>query len=250
MKPLTNIDDVISVLDEIILESTANNSTMGYFAVLYQKVTIKVKEEIAAGFFDDGPRMEKLDVLFAKRYIDAYYDRKNKNPVTQSWEVAFDKAENSNLLVVQHLLLGMNAHINLDLGIAAAQISGSNNIEDLETDFIRINKILASMVDEVQNGLSSIWPFLRKILRFLNKIDNYIIDWSMKIARKGAWKYALKMAEANTTNWSEEIAARDIKVAAKTKIITHPGKWIQFLFWIIRISERGSIADKIAKLKQ
>ncbi len=250
MKSLTNIDDVISVLDEIILESSANNSTMGYFAVLYQKVTIKVKEEIENNYFDDGPRMENLDVLFAKRYIDAYYNYKNQKPATQSWEIAFNEAENSDLLVVQHLLLGMNAHINLDLGIAAAEISGSENIEDLEADFIRINEILASMVDEVQHGLSSIWPFLRKILRLLNKVDNYIIDWSMKLARKGAWKYALKMAEANSTNWSKQIAARDLKVAAKTKIITQPGKWVQFLFWIIRISERGSIADKIVKLKQ
>ncbi|WP_340115093.1 DUF5995 family protein [Maribellus mangrovi] len=250
MKPLTHIDDVISVLDEIILESSAKNSTMGYFAVLYQKVTIKVKEKITAGFFDDGPRMEKLDVLFAKRYIDAYYDYKNQKPATQSWEIAFNEAGNSNLLVVQHLLLGMNAHINLDLGIAAAEISGADNIKDLEADFIRINEILASMVDEVQHGISSIWPFLRKILRLLNKVDNYIIDWSMKIARKGAWKYAQKMAIANSTNWLEEIAARDQKVAAKTKIIIQPGKWILFLFWIIRVSERGSIADKIAKLKQ
>lgn len=154
MRPIETIDDVISVLDEIILESSSNNSTMGYFAVLYQKVTIKVKEEIAAGFFDDGPLMEKLDIVFAKRYIDAYFMWKNQKPITKSWEVAFRESENSKLLVFQHLLLGMNAHINLDLGIAAAEISGSNNIEDLEEDFIRINEILASMVDDVQNGLS------------------------------------------------------------------------------------------------
>lgn len=250
MKPVTTIDEVIAVLDEIITESSASQSRLGYFAVLYQKVTVKVKEGIESGYFDDGPRMEKLDVVFAKRYIDAYYDRKTQMSVTKSWEEAFTEAENSNLLVVQHLLLGMNAHINLDLGIAAAEISDSTNIEDLEEDFIRINEILASMVDEVQQGLSSIWPFLRKILRLLNKVDNYIIDWSMKIARQGAWKYALKMAEANSTNWSEQIAARDLKVAAKTKIITQPGKWVLFLFWIIRMSERGSVADKITKLKQ
>lgn len=72
----------------------------------------------------------------------------------------------------------------------------------------------------------------------------------MKIAREGAWKYALKMAEANSANWLEQINARDLKVEAKTKIITQPGKWIQLLFRIIRIRERGSIADKIEKLKQ
>jgi hypothetical protein len=35
-------------------------------------VTKKVKNGIENNLFDDGPRMEKLDVIFAKRYIDAY----------------------------------------------------------------------------------------------------------------------------------------------------------------------------------
>ena len=174
MKPIESIDDVIHVLDLIIEESLKSRSSLGYFAVLYQKVTIKVKEEIAAGFFDDGPRMEKLDVIFAKRYIDAYFAYKNDKPVTQSWEIAFTESSNNNFLVVQHLLLGMNAHINLDLGIAAAEVSEAGKIDDLEEDFKRINEILASMVDEVQNGLSSIWPFLRKLLKWAGQVDNFL----------------------------------------------------------------------------
>jgi hypothetical protein len=250
MKPIITIDDVIEVLESIIEESTANQSTLGYFAVLYQKVTIRVKEDIAAGVFDDGPRMEKLDVIFAKRYIDAYFAWKNNKPISKSWETAFTQSENSQLLVIQHLLLGMNAHINLDLGIAAAETAAGKSMATLEDDFKRINEILASLVDEVQEGLSSIWPFLRKILRLLNKVDNYIVAWSMKIARNGAWKFALKMANVLSGQKASEINVRDQKIATKTKIITQPGIWVQSLFWIIRMSERGSVTEKIAKLKQ
>ena len=250
MKPITTIDDVIVILDEIIEECLATANTLGYFAVLYQKVTIKVKEEIAAGFFDDGPRMEKLDVVFAKRYIDAYFAWTKKQVVTKSWKVAFTEAQDSNLIVIQHLLLGMNAHINLDLGIAAAQISENNPIGYLEDDFKRINDILASLVNEVQDGLSSIWPFLRMLLRLSGKVDNYIVDWSMELARKGAWNFAIQMAGLQSNDWHEETNVRDRKVAAKTKIITQPGKWILLLFWIIRMSERGTVADKIKKLRR
>ena len=250
MKPITTIDDVIAVLDEIITESSASQNTLGYFAVLYQKVTLKVKEGIDTGYFDDGPRMEKLDVVFAKRYIDAYYAWRNGQPVTTSWEKAFNLSENKNLLVIQHLLLGMNAHINLDLGIAAAEISSPSNIDKLEDDFKRINEILASMVDEVQQGLSSIWPFLRKILALLGQIDNFLVDFSMQIAREGAWKFACNFVVQSQTARPGAIAARDEKVARKTNLITDPGRFVRFLFLIIRLTERGSVAEKIKKLRR
>ena len=73
MKQINSIDEVIEILGKIITASENNNDPLGYFAALYQKVTIKVKEGIENNFFDDGPRMEKLDVVFANRYIDAYY---------------------------------------------------------------------------------------------------------------------------------------------------------------------------------
>ncbi|WP_303921513.1 DUF5995 family protein [Draconibacterium sediminis] len=250
MKPIENIDDVILILDSIIEDSLKTGDTLGYFAVLYQKVTVKVKEEIQNNYFDDGPRMEKLDVVFAKRYIDAYFAWKNNEPVTQSWAIAFTETRNNNLLVVQHLLLGMNAHINLDLGIAAAEISKSNNIAALQDDFNRINDILASMVDEVQNGLSSIWPFLRKLLLWLGQADNLLVDFSMKIARNGAWKFAKEIAAVEKTEWQETIKIRDQKVTDKTRLITDPGKVIRFLFQIIRWTERGTVADKIEKLRR
>lgn len=250
MNPLSTIDDVILVLDEIILESSTNNSTMGYFAVLYQKVTIKVKEQIQTGYFDAGPRMEKLDIVFAKRYIDAWFAWKNKKPVTASWEKAFKLAEDKNLLVVQHLLLGMNAHINLDLGIAAAEISSPSNIDDLEEDFKRINEILASMVDEVQQGLSSIWPFLRKILAVLGQVDNFLVDFSMKIAREGAWKSACSIVALPKTAWPAAVTARDQKVVKKTMLITDTGRFVRILFLVVRWTERGTVAEKIKKLRR
>lgn len=250
MKPITTIDNVIEVLDSIIEECQATESTLGYFAVLYQKVTVKVKDGVAAGFFENGPRMEKLDVVFAKRYIDAYFAWKSDETVTSSWERTFSLAENNKLLVTQHLLLGMNAHINLDLGIAAVEVSEKSRIEELEKDFNKINEILASLVDDVQKGLSSIWPFLRKILKLSGKIDNYIVDFSMKIARDGAWKFATALAGFEIVERPEQVKLRDKKVAAKSMIITSPGKRVQFLFWLIRLTESNSVAQNIKKLKQ
>jgi hypothetical protein len=246
---LTSIDDVISTLNAIIDETEKINNPLGYFAVLYRNVTVKVKEKITQNYFDNGPRMEKLDIVFARRYIDAYFAWKQNQPVTKSWQKAFTISENKNILVLQHLLMGMNAHINLDLGIAAAEISTKENIHQLKNDFIKINEILSSQVDDVQLGLSSIWAPLKKILSKTGKVDNYLVDFSMKIARDGAWSYATVMAQVNKPEWLTSIDARDLKVAEKSKIITNPNKWIQFMLWIIRLGEKGSVSEKMGKLK-
>lgn len=246
---LNTIDDVIETLGTIISEAEVNNDPSGYFAVLYQRVTIKVKEGIATGYFDDGARMEMLDVIFAKRYIDAWFAWKENKPVTLSWKKAFVISENKHMLVLQHLLLGMNAHINLDLGLAVAEISTKENIHLVKNDFIKINEILSSLVSEVQYNLSSIWPMLNKILSKTGKVDDFLIDFSMKIARDGAWDFANHIVLYRQTNWQEFIDSRDIIVSEKTNLITNPGKWIQFLLWIIRLGEKGSVKEKIYKLK-
>ncbi len=172
------------------METEAKNDPLGYFAVLYQKVTLKIKEGIENDFFDDGERMVKLDVLFAERYLNAYYAYQKEETVTASWEGVLVLSKNYWPIVLQHLLVGMNAHINLDLGIAAAAISRNKNIDDLEDDFKRINEILALLVNEVQDDLSRIWPSLKKILQSTRKVDDFLIDFSMELAREGAWRFA------------------------------------------------------------
>ncbi len=106
MKSIETIDDVISSLDDIIKTSQINNNPLGYFATLYRKVTIKVKEGIDNDFFDDGPRMEKLDVIFANRYLDAYFTFQENKTVTKSWEKAFNLSNKYWPIVLQHLLIG------------------------------------------------------------------------------------------------------------------------------------------------
>ena len=69
--PARTIDEVIEHLDDVIALARSEKSRLGYFAVLYRNVTIKVKEGILAGSFEDGARMERLDVAFANRYLDA-----------------------------------------------------------------------------------------------------------------------------------------------------------------------------------
>ncbi len=249
MENITTIDHVISALEEIILDAKQNNSTHGYFAVLYQNVTKKVKKGIADGLFEDGPRMEKLDVVFAKRYLEAYHAYQKDEPLTDSWKRAFDLSTDLSIIVLQHLLLGINAHINLDLGIAAAEISKGQNLDSLQNDFNKINDILSSMVHRVQNNLTYIWPPLKWLLKKTGQLDNLLVDFSMKIARDGAWAAAGEVHNKSDEELTLLIQERDLKVAKKVKVIVHPSWFVKMILWSIRIGEKGTVAEKIDRLK-
>ncbi|TCP28388.1 hypothetical protein EV195_101564 [Tenacibaculum skagerrakense] len=248
MKPIHTIDDVIAILQDIIDTSIQEKNPLGYFAALYQKVTIKVKEGIHNGFFEDGPRMEKLDIIFAKRYIDAYYSFTQNKVVTQSWEKAFLLSKKFWPIVLQHLLIGMNAHINLDLGIAAAEVSKGAPIENLKGDFDKINSVLSSLVLDVENDLAKIYPFLRKILKYTRDVDNFLVDFSMEIARNGAWDFAVQLSNSQENNVNEVINERDISVAKTATLISKPGIIANIIFGIIRLGEKGSVSKKIKDL--
>jgi len=249
MKPIDSIDDVIATLDIIIHESKIKDSPLGYFAALYQKVTVKVKEGIANDYFDDGPRMEQLDIIFASRYINAYDAYQKSEPVTASWEKAFDLSKKYWPIVLQHLLLGMNAHINLDLGIAAAEVMKGKNINDLKGDFDKINKVLSSLVHEVQNDLAKVWPTLKQLLKWTGKADDFLVDFSMKIARDGAWKFAVELAKTPEKQQVDFIKTRDQSVADVGNLITSPGLLISIIFGIIRLGEKGSTQKKIKDME-
>lgn len=239
---------VISALDEIISDSVKNKNPLGYFAALYRNVTVKVKEGIENNFFDDGPRMEKLDIIFALRYIDAYYAWQKNEKITNSWQKAFELSASYWPIVLQHLLIGMNAHINLDLGIAAAEVSKNGNINDLEDDFKKINKILSSLVNEVQNDLADMWPTLKKILLKTKKTDDFLVDFSMELARDGAWKFALIVANSPKNSIETIISSRDEKISKKAVLITNPGILANIIFKIIRLGEKGTIEKRIMQL--
>lgn len=247
----STIKEVIEQLNEIVNHSIATGSRMGYFAVLYKSVTASVAQKINEGYFDDGPRMEKLDVLFANRYLDAYDAYAAGKACTTSWQLAFDAARQWKPMVMHHLLLGMNAHISLDLGIATASISPGDKINDIHNDFLKINALLIAMVNEVKLKLFSMWPPSKLVAKLnTSDLENSLAGFSMIVAREAAWQVALAYAPLLTENAQQAyITERDKKVNAFGNRILNPGAWSSSVMYAMRLFEVGTTASKIAKLK-
>jgi hypothetical protein len=241
-----SIDGVISSLDKIINWSIANNKRTGYFAALYHKVTASVKLGIVQGEFDDGVRMERLDVLFANRYLDAFEAYYSDQPVTECWRLAFDKTERWYPLVLQHLMVSMNAHINLDLGIAAAQTVSADELTTLKLDFDRINELLSRMIDDVQKELAEIWPMMGLLDKVAGRLDEKLAEEGMEFARNCAWQFAVDYTA--TSNKELMVRNMDHSLYLMGEALMGAGLMELSLFLFLRILERGSVAKKIIAL--
>lgn len=242
---LLTIDDVILALQNITSTCKNNKDRAGYFAALYWRMTLAVKDGIVNNYFENGTLMEALDVCFAKRYIDAFQAFQSFTPCTHAWQFAFENCKKSNLIVLQHLLLGINTHINLDLAIAAAKVAPGNKIHDLENDFNRINDLIAGLADDIQACLTTIWPPMKQLGKLLNGQEEALLNFSINKARQVSWTNAVLLANMNEQQQQQYIQTMDAGVVNVARGIQQPGFWIQFLLKWIRMTEYQNIDQNI-----
>lgn len=235
------IDEVITHLDTIISWSREHNSPAGYFASLYRGVTIAVKEGIAAGRFVDGPRMERLDVIFANRYLEAWTLYQAGEKPSKSWRIAFNATRKKRYTILQHLLLGINAHINLDLGIAAAQTIEGQPIDTIEPDFIAINELLGEMVEAVQQKINAVSPSMRLLDALTGKADEKLAAFSVSKARKNAWRVACRFAKSDPTQHDSLVREEDLHTVTFARLLQRPGLQVSTILRAIRLVEKKRV---------
>jgi hypothetical protein len=241
-----SIDKVIRQLGDIVDDCRRKSSRLGYFAALYRIVTLKVRDGIIAGDFEDNDRMEKLDVLFANRYIEAYEQyHSGSAPLTRSWLSAFQAAEKWRLLIIQHLLLGINAHINLDLGIAAALTSPGDKIDELKNDFDKINDILSGLLDIVQDRINSVSRGFALLDRIGGRTDEAIMNFSIQKAREEAWKFATELADLPPQEQQNLITKKDQEIRNLAELVQSPGWFVNLIAFFIRLFESGNVLKVI-----
>jgi len=234
----TTIDQIITDLETIITDAIQTGSRAGYFAALYHKVTCKVKEGILAGEFEDDKRMEQLDVIFASRYIAAYRQWQQKQQPSASWALAFSIFTKPRKMVLQHLLIGMNAHINLDLGIAVVETARAVNqpLAQVHKDFNAINTILSALTYEVINELNQVSPLMS--LAGLHAQNNSIlIQFALGNARDGAWCFAEDLYGRTGSDYLKLINSRDADINKLGLGIVAPVGLLSFTVWLIHLFE-------------
>jgi len=244
-KSPATIDQVIRALDDIVDFALAEKSRIGYFAALYRRVTRAVKDGIDQGKFQNGPLMEQLDVTFAGRYLDAWQQFHSGQAPTLSWQLAFRSASASFPLIVQQLLIGINAHINLDLGIAAAATAPGEQLPGLKADFDQINAVLASEVGTVEKEMGEVSPLIGLLEKFGLRTETAIINFSLQAARDAAWSQATRLAALPPDQLAPAIRDLDVQTELFGHLVISPPLLIKIQLLPIRIFESLSIRHVI-----
>lgn len=247
--PIETIDAAIAAMDGEVERCVECGDAGGYFTVVYRAVTERVRDGIVAGEFADGEQMERFDVLFARRYLDARVNwHSGAGAVPASWRLAFEAAEHGRCLVTQHLLLGINAHINLDLGVAAAAAAPPGEVETLRDDFETINDVLAELVDRMQASLTAASPWTRYVDIAGLRFDEALVTFSLRRARTEAWEFATALSAVAPDERRRLEASRDAEVAALAARIARPGWPVRWLVSAAQRRERHDLAGVIAGL--
>lgn len=218
LPPAETIDDVLRNIDTVLEWSIAVGSKIGYFAVLYKRVTLGIREAVIAGEFDDGARMERMDVEFAKRYFDAlnaYFHPVDGRGPTLPWEVAFVGDKNDRATMLQHMMAGLNAHITFDLAPATLLAAPGQPLSPLEPDFNRVNALLCSQIPGMLDKVETVSPAVIWVRRVVPS-EILILQHMLTKLRRSAWLSAvyaamnpdrIKEQEVNQAAWTAAIGA-------------------------------------------
>jgi len=245
----TTIAEVLEQLDAIIASSSANNDPLGYFAYIYRRTTAQIKQAIFDRKFEDNGRMEKFDVLFANKYLEAYRDFHNGLPVCGPWAKAF-QAKKDPVTILQHIILGMNAHINYDLGLSAAEFTAGSLTESMKHDFMLVNDVLASLVDELQLKVGRVSKLMFLLDWISKRNDEVVMNFSMEKARQQAWNLATRLSVLTDGEKVAKMKEVDEIISKLGEIvISPPGKVMAFTIKIISFFESKDVKKIIAKLE-
>ena len=236
-----NIDEVLSVLDRIIAVYRARRSRLAFFPALYRAVTLRVRAGIQEGVFEDGRRMDRFDTVFANLYFAALDDIAAGRRPPRAWQAVFNAEDRRDTSILQYLLLGMNAHINFDLPIATASLAPADTLPALRSDFLEINRILAALLDRVQDIISQFSPLLDLLDRLGGRTDEIIVTFSLINARDEAWHEATRLAAEPEEQRKRSILSLDRRVVLLAERIIVPGGTLGLVLDLIARTENADV---------
>jgi hypothetical protein len=206
-----------AVIEELRAVALAADDASGHFPAMYARVTERVHLAVSSGRFDDADGMIRFARAFADRYL---HPRAGRSAVPACWQAAWDVSGDSSLLVVQHLLLGINAHVNHDLALAVVEVADADgDLASIRPDFDAVNDTLAAVYDDLLGDLD-------RVSRWVNVVASAgggrVFNFSLRRARAQAWAAAARMhplVHAERTRYAAEL---DRLVSVLAFLVTRP----------------------------
>src|SRR5262249_5082823 len=153
---------------------------------------------------------------------------------SRGWLLAFEAAQNSWPTVTQQIMLSINPHINLDLGIVVARACTAQELPTIHDDFQKMTTILAPLVDTIVASLGKISPLFGAVYR---PVQNIPITFTVSQMARHAWNVAQKLSTQSEPDQVRTIAWLDARVELLGRGILA----LSPLLAPFRLTERGTV---------
>ena len=216
-------------IEELRAAALGADDATGYFPAMYARVTARIDHAAAEGRFGDGAGMTDFARSFAGWYLRP---RSGEDPIPGSWRAAWDVGGDRGLLIVQHLLLGINAHVNHDLPQVVIETADRRgDLDGIRADFDAVNDVLEETMPAVLRDLG-------RASRWVNVAaaagGGRLFAFSLTTARDQAWRYATRVWPLDAAGRSTEAATLDEMVRALAYLVSRPAWPVRWLMPIAR----------------
>lgn len=193
------------------------------FLECYSMMTGNMLEALDRGEFEDPVWVRDLLNHFADYYFNALtaYDAQAKDTPT-IWRMTFDSRGRTGVHVLQHLILGVNAHINYDLVFVIYDILHADwssidpkTAESRYRDHCHVNQIIFDTIDCVQREVVARYsPQMDLIDRVLLRLDEWLLERLIWRWREQVWRDAVQLmacAEPEAPQVRQQVEARAVR---------------------------------------
>jgi hypothetical protein len=208
----------------LVQEWQARDDRRAIFLQCYRLMTLNMLTAIDTGEFQDAGWVSRLLRRFAGYYFDALelYERSHRRtPLV--WLATHDAAARSETMMMQNLLLGVNAHINYDLVLTLVEMLegewgelGKRGRRRRYTDHCRVNVIIGATIDSVQDAvLEPRMPAMDLVDKAMGPVDEWMTSWLITHWREEVWQNAVALMEARDKKGRERLQRSVEAVALK-----------------------------------
>ena len=216
------IDDVLRNIDQIIDWAKEAQNAIGYFAVLYRRVTLAIRDAINEGTFVDGPRIERA----RRRLCQALLHRVERlllpgrvpgSDASLEGRIRRRPGASSDHCAA-HAGRTECTH-RFDLGLALLTVAGDWP-DSLRKDYDRVNVLLCRQIPGINKEVQRLSPELRW-LRLLIPDEISEMQKALTKMREEAWLFAFYMA-MHPRNATEKTVHQEAGTAALSSWYLQP----------------------------
>lgn len=197
-------DPLIQRMSSLITQWEQAHDRRSIFLSCYRLMTTNVLVAVDEHRFHDGQWVSRLLHHFAKYYFDALeLFNLHSADTPQVWRLVHRAARQKKVMTLQHLMLGVNAHINYDLVFTLYDLLAPEwktlspeQRQQRLADHTLVNTIIGESIDAVQDQvIDQHSPWFKLVDKLLGPTDEWLTSHLIAHWRTEVWTNTMQYIE-------------------------------------------------------